>query len=718
MGVISMRKIAVTNDQGEVRFAQEDKLELAAKDGFKVVVEGANGERRNAQPSKLSMAMEDGFRPLDEKGYWLSESTKQAKETEKPKETSMLSSVIEAGKDAKRMFDQGILSGFTDELQAGSRALAEKFKGNDFTDAYDQFKAEERANIQQARERSPIASTIGEIAGGLAQPTPLGKEAGLLKTAGVLGAQGAVAAAGESEADLLRGGVKEFAKDVAFGGGIGAIAPLGIAGANEGTKMIGRKLGKVTEDFVPSYQDIMKLTPTEKAELATNPQALARFNSSIEAGLLPKEPAQVLDGVISKKGAPILSGDIAGSITNIKSKIVNLGEDLGGRVKNIDRFLNQVTDTSSISRSSPDIEIIPTMVTGDQLRFGVKKNGVEIPKAEFIVERVSDTGSPFGNTSLRVTSAKIPPEFQKQGIGTKAYEEIEKFTGETLKPHHNQSEAGKALWASKNRRFGENPPVLEQLDLIGDPFSKTRDELFGNLTGLQQRRASKILADYEDYYAKLLENNPTDRFAAFRQFKKKVQEDVKNYDKDPAMASAAKVVRELARNTSSIERSFMDRALETIKKKAPVSAELESGLKKSGDEYRKVLNDMTNLYDLEEMLGMVSAKQKAPVNLDRGPFKLGRDAVVYGLELFGLPGGSSFESQLKLRQLMDKWKPVESVTKGYGKFEGVLNNQQFQRALSRGLIRANVPEGERQEAVKQANDAKTEEDQDNYSNKR
>jgi len=132
------------------------------------------------------------------------------------------------------------LFGYSDEISGAMGAGIEKLKGSDesFGDLYEQKRDAERLRLEQIQERSPIASTVGTIAGSVVAPNPYGKIKGLagLGKAGLgLAAEGAASGLGYSDADLNS---MEAVSDAAIGGGLNVALPGAAGLAGKGVKKV------------------------------------------------------------------------------------------------------------------------------------------------------------------------------------------------------------------------------------------------------------------------------------------------------------------------------------------------------------------------------------------------------------------------------------------------------------------------------------------------
>lgn len=135
---------------------------------------------------------------------------------------------------------QGVSFGFFDEAAAALRALADSGQQTrgapGFVDRYRANVGEERAQLHADSEQHPIASTLGQVAGGMVAPG-----LGLAKLGGGLAAniargagQGIVAGAGQSEAKDAEGVVADAAKGGLAGGVLGGTVGFGMERAMRG----------------------------------------------------------------------------------------------------------------------------------------------------------------------------------------------------------------------------------------------------------------------------------------------------------------------------------------------------------------------------------------------------------------------------------------------------------------------------------------------------
>jgi hypothetical protein len=138
---------------------------------------------------------------------------------------------------------QGASFGFFDEAAAALKALAEGREtgrgGPSLTQRYHANVGEERAQLRAAQEQHPIASTVGQLAGGAVAPGfGLGSAAGLGRGIAGAAARGAgagiLSGAGASEADSVGGVVQDAAKGGLMGAAIGGTVGYGLERALRG----------------------------------------------------------------------------------------------------------------------------------------------------------------------------------------------------------------------------------------------------------------------------------------------------------------------------------------------------------------------------------------------------------------------------------------------------------------------------------------------------
>lgn len=138
---------------------------------------------------------------------------------------------------------QGATAGFGDEAWGALKALGDIAE---FKNTYTRNRDEVRANNEAAKNAHPNFYDTGEIGAGIGTMFIPGlgvaKGAKLLGAAGKMGALGAAAGLGGSDADLTSGDWRRAALDTAVGGVVGAGAGALGQGLENGAKWVGGKL--------------------------------------------------------------------------------------------------------------------------------------------------------------------------------------------------------------------------------------------------------------------------------------------------------------------------------------------------------------------------------------------------------------------------------------------------------------------------------------------
>jgi hypothetical protein len=193
-----------------------------------------------------------------------------------------------------RSFLQGATLGWGDEIVAGASAAGLKLMGNPapFSNLYEGIRGAERSRADQFRENNPKTDIGLKIGGGIASMAagPLRSVAGPGGSYGALAAGGArvgaIAGAGNSEADTALG----MGVDAAIGSGIGAAAgvavPYGIQQGANATRWAADGVGR----FGPlgsAWRDPVQATVSQ----TTGPALIAQ-----QAALSGQTAAQPLSG--------------------------------------------------------------------------------------------------------------------------------------------------------------------------------------------------------------------------------------------------------------------------------------------------------------------------------------------------------------------------------------------------------------------------------------
>lgn len=271
--------------------------------------------------------------------------------------------------DLGRGMVQGVTFGFGDEIAGGLEAGADLLTGNTtldkLKDAYQKHRDESRTLYKQAEERSPIASTVGNIAGGIAPALLTAGSSTAVQGAGALsriaaGAKaglgaGALGGLGTSEADTIAGDLSNAAEGAKmgalFGGAIsgGVEAAKGVKGA---AKKVGSFLNETTLakdikgafNFGDEGQNLVTAKGLQSVEDTARKEgenlALNARSSLQKAGNKIKEATELADkmgiNVNTSEGINMLKKYVADSVNSIDDRARDNAKKFQSIIDNIE----------------------------------------------------------------------------------------------------------------------------------------------------------------------------------------------------------------------------------------------------------------------------------------------------------------------------------------------------------------------------------------------
>jgi len=211
---------------------------------------------------------------------------------------------------------------FVDEVAGAVRAAAETKDIRKLPENYRRARDDERARLEQTDREHPVTAAGARGFGLLGSVLTPGlgpmKGAGFAKNVGKAAGVGGAYAAGESEADLTRGEVARFAKDVA-GGAVAAATVY--AGGEAGKKGIKWATGRVADRLEQRIANEIaegeaKTTPTQRQklykaskpitnEVISGPDAKAVRKAYLAGG---QEGRELLAPIIDSVGAKLDDG--------------------------------------------------------------------------------------------------------------------------------------------------------------------------------------------------------------------------------------------------------------------------------------------------------------------------------------------------------------------------------------------------------------------------
>lgn len=261
-------------------------------------------------------------------------------------------STLESG---VRGLGQGATFGFEDEIRGGILGGYDALTGDEsFSDAYSRNRDEIRTLNEQAREANPAAYMGGEVLGGIASgvaAAPLTGGAsfagGAARMAGTLGAQGAVAGLGYSEAEDLGG----MATSAAIGGVLGA--GLG-TGAAYGMRGLGRKIGGIMGGSGEALQSAVSKLPGGIASIKIGSQLMGKAEKNA-AKLLGATDDGFSENELRSLGRYALDSELLKNPTpeGIRRALLTETDNLHNAMNNPNNEISKAFNAIGIGRSNP-----------------------------------------------------------------------------------------------------------------------------------------------------------------------------------------------------------------------------------------------------------------------------------------------------------------------------------------------------------------------------
>lgn len=261
--------------------------------------------------------------------------------------------------------------GFSGEIQGAFRALA-KSDDEKWMDAYRRERDAADAVREAGAEAHPIASGAGTVAGTLATAAVPGlnvaKGAALTEVAGKAAIAGGLGAAGSSRADLTKGEVEDFAKDVATGAAAGAvIAPV----ATKVTEVVGKKLasgaakradGRILDDLVNDADGNPIVPKSIRDEIADNRGRVKDFVK--EEGLTDA----TRDAAKLRQGAQEVASRLDSEAAPIAEKIAAAKKaDAKRFVDTLERYHAKLSKNASKATEAKRVEKLIDRIRGEHL---------------------------------------------------------------------------------------------------------------------------------------------------------------------------------------------------------------------------------------------------------------------------------------------------------------------------------------------------------------
>lgn len=243
----------------------------------------------------------------------------------------------ETRRDLARGFGRGLTSEFEDEL-AGAGVQAATDPGRASTGElganYGLARDAVRDRQREGAERSPIANTLGTVAGGLTQlVAPVGHAARAATSLGRIGqgalmgaGLGGVAGYGGSESEDLGG----QALDTAEGAGVGGLFGTGLSAVGEGLGAGARALrGRAAERAARSVPELEKIADEARAATIYGTRRAGIGDALSEVSALPGGPAQMA-GALRRNNAAVEAGTVDDVARAVGEARENVSRRIGG----------------------------------------------------------------------------------------------------------------------------------------------------------------------------------------------------------------------------------------------------------------------------------------------------------------------------------------------------------------------------------------------------
>lgn len=408
---------------------------------------------------------------------------------------------------------QGLTFGFADELAAALGAAGKKGleaagvidedkDEKNLAELYRQYQQTLQKGYEEAKERSPWLTGIGEVAGGVVSPVTAGLGLG---KAGLTAGQAAVRGAGAGALQALgssKGTVEaspeQLAKDVAIGGTAGGL----IGGATQGIiNKISKGGAAIKERLSPEAED---LTGAVKEQF-TFPRQLSRSFEEGRAGrgFVSKGSVERADVELEKATrdlfkAPLEKGEQYAK--GLYNEFAKMNTSPLGQEAIPANVLNSLEDAKSILVSDPTARTKFTGKIIDQIDRAMngELSGAELKNLQVLIkDKVADKAEGLAQQSLYDTV---------RGIES------------VLQPLPGYKEANRAFAQSKQIAEGliSKKPLDVESKLISDfynPQEKIYEEgqdVIQKLTqsNLKGREQGQQLERFKDQLLKVSESNP------------------------------------------------------------------------------------------------------------------------------------------------------------------------------------------------------------------
>ncbi len=364
--------------------------------------------------------------------------------------------------DLGRGIVSGATFGFGDEIAGGLEAGADLLTGNISLDklkeAYQKHRDESRTLYKQAEERSPIASTIGNITGGIAPALLTMGGSSTVQGAGALariaaGAKaglgaGALGGLGTSEADTIAGDLSNAAEGAKMGALFGGAISGGIEAA-KGIKALGKGIAGAAKKTQLAKDNIDALNLGYKNTDIITSEGLDAAEKNIRS--TTKDTAFALKDVLQEAG-----DDIGAAKALAKERGFNVNTKNG-----IDKLKNFITEASDSidDRDRDDALIFKKLI--DNLEMGVEK---EIPIEKSLIGKAKIIKAKPSSEEKLLQRVATETESERLVKNPKAFLERELVEN----TDENGNDVISILRSAADKETGEIAPVSAKT-ILNDP---------------------------------------------------------------------------------------------------------------------------------------------------------------------------------------------------------------------------------------------------------
>lgn len=367
-------------------------------------------------------------------------------------------------RDIARSLTQGATFAFGDEAEATIRALWDRGRDEDFSDAYLRFRNQARTEMERFREAHPALAIGTEMAGGVAIPG-LGTATAVGRGTTTGGRVALGAASGAATGAAFGAGVAEEARDLrtevpvgaALGGLIGAAVPAGVAGTAAAIRGV---RGAVTPEA------------GARARIA---QAIRRDE------MTPGQLAGALDEA-RRLGRPATVADVGGEAVRRELEVAVQSPGAAGQIAG--RFL-EARNRDQLARLSRDLvrgTDVPARTVNDAIEQTMR---IRANAARPLYERAMSFAAELNDDIVETYANAIKTPLGKQALANaRKILNVEKFDEAPLMERIDAFKRGLDDVIGASQRKGENAiarqalkvknELIEMVDAVNPDYKRAR----------------------------------------------------------------------------------------------------------------------------------------------------------------------------------------------------------------------------------------------------